>query len=64
MLLERGVVLLIDDDDSQIQHRSEHGGPRSKHQDADKVFAQSVEELIRHEIKDYIVAVSPKPQTN
>jgi hypothetical protein len=34
------------------------------HQDAYKVFAQSVEELIRHEIKDYIVAVSPKPQTN
>jgi Protein of unknown function (DUF4231) len=31
------------------------------HQEAYKLFAQSVEELIRHEIKDYIVAVSPKP---
>jgi hypothetical protein len=33
------------------------------HQEAYKLFAQSVEELIRHEIKDYIVAVSPKPET-
>ena len=32
------------------------------HQDAYKLFAQSVEDLIRHEIKDYIVAVSPKPK--
>lgn len=31
------------------------------HQEAYKLFAQSVEELIRHEIKDYIVAVTPKP---
>ena len=29
------------------------------HQDAYKVFAQNVEDLIRHEIKDYIVAVTP-----
>jgi len=33
------------------------------HQDAYKLFAQSVEDLIRHEIKDYIVAVGPKPET-
>ena len=33
------------------------------HQEAYKLFAQNVEELIRHEIKDYIVAVSPKPET-
>jgi Protein of unknown function (DUF4231) len=33
------------------------------HQDAYKLFAQNVEDLIRHEIKDYIVAVSPKPET-
>ena len=32
------------------------------HQDAYKLFAQSVEDLIRHEIKDYIVAVSPTPE--
>ena len=32
------------------------------HQDAYKLFAQSVEDLIRHEIKDYIVAVGPKPE--
>lgn len=32
------------------------------HQDAYKLFAQSVEDLIRNEIKDYIVAVSPKPK--
>ena len=31
------------------------------HQEAYKLFAQAVEDLIRHEIKDYIVAVSPKP---
>jgi hypothetical protein len=31
------------------------------HQEAYKLFAQNVEELIRHEIKDYIVAVNPKP---
>jgi hypothetical protein len=31
------------------------------HQEAYKTFAQSVEDLIRHEIKDYIVAVTPKP---
>jgi hypothetical protein len=31
------------------------------HQEAHKLFAQSVEDLIRHEIKDYIVAVSQKP---
>jgi hypothetical protein len=31
------------------------------HQQAYKPFAQNVEDLIRHEIKDYIVAVSPKP---
>lgn len=30
------------------------------HQDAYKLFAQNVEELIRHEIKDYVVAVTPK----
>ena len=33
------------------------------HQEAYKLFAQSVEDMIRHEIKDYIVAVSPKPET-
>ena len=31
------------------------------HQDAYKLFAQNVEQLIRHEIKDYIVVVTPKP---
>src|SRR5262245_52178213 len=31
------------------------------HQDAYELFARSVEDLIRHEIKDYIVAVTPKP---
>jgi cation transport ATPase len=31
------------------------------HEEAYKLFAQNVEELIRHEIKDYIVAVTPKP---
>ena len=31
------------------------------HQEAYKIFAQNVEDLIRHEIKDYVVAVSPKP---
>ncbi len=31
------------------------------HQDAYKLFAQNVEDLIRYEIKDYILAVSPKP---
>lgn len=30
------------------------------HQQAYKLFAQNVEDLIRHEIKDYILAVSPK----
>jgi hypothetical protein len=30
------------------------------HQDAYKLFAQNVEDLIRHEIKDYIVAATPK----
>lgn len=30
------------------------------HQDAYQLFAQSVEDLIRHEIRDYIVAVSQK----
>jgi len=29
-------------------------------QDAYRLFAQNVEDLIRHEIKDYIVAVTPK----
>jgi hypothetical protein len=33
------------------------------HQEAYKLFAQNVEDLIRHEIKDYIVTVSPKPET-
>ena len=31
------------------------------HQDAHKLFAQNVEDLIRRAIKDYVVAVSPKP---
>jgi hypothetical protein len=30
------------------------------HHDAYKLFAQNVEDLIRHEIKDYIIAVMPK----
>jgi hypothetical protein len=30
------------------------------HQDAQKLFAQHVEDLIRHEIKDYVVAVTPR----
>jgi hypothetical protein len=30
------------------------------HQQAYKLFAQNVEDLIRHEIKDYILAVGPK----
>jgi hypothetical protein len=34
------------------------------HQDAYKLFAQNVEDLIRHEIKDYIVAVTPKAPNN
>jgi hypothetical protein len=34
------------------------------HQDAYKAFAQNVEDLIRHEIKDYIVAVTPKPSSD
>jgi hypothetical protein len=34
------------------------------HQDAYKVFAQNVEDLIRHEIKDYIVAVTPRSSTD
>ncbi len=33
------------------------------HQDAYKLFAQNVEDLIRHEIKDYVVAVTPKTST-
>ena len=33
------------------------------HQDAYKLFAQNVEDLIRHEIKDYVLAVSPKAPT-
>ena len=33
------------------------------HQEAYKLFAQNVEDLIRHEIKDYIVAVSPRSET-
>jgi len=32
------------------------------HEEAYKLFAQNVETLIRGEIKDYIVAVTPKPQ--
>lgn len=32
------------------------------HQEAYRLFAQNVEDLIRHEIRDYIVAVSPKPE--
>jgi hypothetical protein len=32
------------------------------HQDAYKTFAENVEELIRREIRDYIVAVSPRPE--
>lgn len=31
------------------------------HQEAYKTFAQSIEDLIRHEIKDYIIAVKAKP---
>lgn len=31
------------------------------HQDAYQLFAKNVEDLIRSEIKDYIIAVSPKP---
>jgi hypothetical protein len=34
------------------------------HQDAYKLFAQNVEDLIRHEIKDYIVAATPKPSSD
>jgi Protein of unknown function (DUF4231) len=34
------------------------------HQDAYKLFAQNVEDLIRHEIKDYMVAVTPKAPNN
>ena len=30
------------------------------HQQAYKLFAQNVEDLIRHEIRDYVVAVTPK----
>jgi len=30
------------------------------HQAAHKLFAQNVEDLIRHEIKDYVVAVTPR----
>jgi hypothetical protein len=33
------------------------------HENAYKLFAQNVEDLIRHEIKDYIIAISPKPET-
>ena len=33
------------------------------HQEAYKLFAQNVEDLIRHELKDYIVAVSPRLET-
>jgi len=34
--------------------------PFTTHQDAYKLFAQNVEDPIRHEIKDYVVAVTPK----
>ena len=30
------------------------------HREAHKLFAQNVEDLIRHEIKDYVIAVTPK----
>ena len=33
------------------------------HEEAYKLFGQKVEDLIRHEIKDYVVAVNPKPPT-
>lgn len=34
------------------------------HEEAHKLFAQNVEDLIRHEIRDYIVAVTPRPPTS
>lgn len=59
---KRMAAELIKSEGFSFLHLSGDYAQCHSHQQAYKLFAQNVEDLIRHEIKDYIVAVSPKPE--